>query len=130
MLRIAFIKINSFLSYIFPVLEFLYLFGDRRVSCEQFLMKKYWYTKNHLITWCLLLNGVQLALSPKRGSATDFLLAWLLIKHRRMLEVSSWLILMGHFTKFGLLKGRCENSQMLKMWDKNLQDIENPESLS
>ena len=85
---------------------------------------------NHLITWCLLSNEVQQALSPKRESATDSLLAWLFMKNRRILEVLSWLILMGHFTKFGLLKDRRENSQMFKMWDKNLQDIENPEGLS
>ena len=53
----------------------------------------------------------------------NFLLAWLFIKNRKILEVSSWLILMGNFTKFGLLKDRCENSEMFKMWDKNLVKI-------
>ena len=53
----------------------------------------------------------------------NFLLAWLFIKNRKILEVLSWLILMGSFTKFGLLKDRCENSQMFKMWDKNLVKI-------
>ena len=57
----------------------------------------------------------------------NFLLAWLFIKNRKILEVLSWLILMGSFTKFGLLKDRCENSEMFKMWDKkSCQDIENP----
>ena len=53
----------------------------------------------------------------------NFLLAWLFIKNRKILEVLSWLILMESFTKFGLLKDRCENSQMFKMWDKNLVKI-------
>ena len=53
----------------------------------------------------------------------NFLLAWLFIKNRKILEVLSWLTLMRSFTKFGLLKDRCENSQMFKMWDKNLVKI-------
>ena len=56
----------------------------------------------------------------------NFLLAWLFLWDWKILEVLSWPILMGNFTKFGLLKDRCENSLMFKMWDKNLQDIENP----
>ena len=96
-------------------------------------MKKYWCTKNHLISWCLLLNEIQEALSPKQDSMTNFLLAWLCIKkkqNRKILEVFSWLTLMGNCTKFGLLKGMSENSQlMFNMWDKNLQHNENPESL-
>ena len=37
MLGISVVKINSFLSYVFPALEFVNFFGDRRVK---FLVKK------------------------------------------------------------------------------------------
>ena len=47
-------------------------------------------------------------------------------KENRKILVLSWLILMGNFTKFGLLKDWCEKSQMFKMWDKSLQDIKIP----
>ena len=69
---------------------------------KNFLMKKYWYTKNHVITWCLLLNEVQQALSPKQESTTNFLLAWLFIKNRKIIVLASF---NGEFCKVWPVEG-------------------------